>query len=350
MKNIVFTGGGTAGHIMPNLAIINEIKDKYNIFYFGSDGMEKKIITQHPEITFIEIPSTKFKRSLSPDNLLIPFKMMKNIKITKQKLKNISPVLIFSKGGYVSIPTCLAGQQLKIPTITHESDLTIGLANKLIAIKSKHICCSFKSTAEKYKKNAIFTGSPIRTSIFNGNKSIIRERHKITTNLPIILVVGGSQGATPINNFIWNNIEKLTQKFYVIHIVGKNNFNKSIKSSNYTQIDFASDIENYFDASDIVISRAGSNTIFELLAIQKPMVLIPLPKSKYSRGDQELNAKYFKEEKLATVIPQEKLDINNFIKILHTILKDKNEIVSNMKKANNYVGNQKIIELIKQYT
>ena len=350
MKNIVFTGGGTAGHIMPNLAIINDIKDEYNIFYFGSNGMEKKIISQYKFIQFVEIPSVKFLRNLSPQNLLIPLKMLKNIKIAKQKLIQISPVLIFSKGGYVSIPTCLAGQQLKIPTITHESDLTIGLANKIIAKKSKKICCSFKTTADKFKKNAIFTGSPIRREIFNGKKDIILNRHHIEKQTPIILIVGGSQGAKAINEFIWNNIDNLTKTYQIIHIVGKNNINDSIKQHNYTQIEFAQDIENYFQASDIVISRAGSNTIFELLAIEKPMILIPLPKSKYSRGDQVLNAEYFKNEGLAEILYQEKLEINEFKNVIDKILKNKPQIISKMKKANNYVGNKNIIEIIKNYT
>ena len=155
MKNIIFTGGGTAGHIMPNLAIISQLNN-FNIYYFGSNGMEKEIISKYKNITFIEIPSVKLIRSLNFKNLLLPFKLIKSIALAKKKIKEIKPALIFSKGGFVSIPASLAGQSLNIPVITHESDLSIGLANKLIARKSKALLCSFKETSEKYKKNSIY--------------------------------------------------------------------------------------------------------------------------------------------------------------------------------------------------
>jgi len=345
MKKIVFTGGGTAGHIMPNLAIIDELQG-YKIYYIGSNGMEKNIISQYPNIKFIEIPTVKFKRSLSPQNLLIPFKLISSINKTKKILKDINPNIIFSKGGYVSIPTCFAGHSLKIPVITHESDLSIGLANKVIAKKSKYLCCSFETTATKYKKNAIFTGSPIRNKILKGNKEIVLERHKIRNNNPTILIVGGSQGAKVINETIWNNIKTLTTKYNIIHIVGKNNINKSINCKNYYQIEFANDIENYFASSDLVISRAGSNTIFELLALQKPMILIPLPKTKHSRGDQVDNAKYFKSHQFANIIEQSQLNITTLEETIKNTLKNKYQFQKNMKNANNNIGNSTIIKLI----
>jgi len=346
MKKIVFTGGGTAGHIMPNLAIIDEIND-YKIYYIGSSGMEKDIISQYPHIEFIEIPVVKFIRSLNPKNLLIPFKLISSINKTKKILKKINPNLIFSKGGYVSIPTCLAANSLKIPIITHESDLSIGLANKIIAKKSKYLCCSFKTTADNFGKNAIFTGSPIRKKILLGNKSAIIQRHKINNTKPIILIIGGSQGAQAINKVIWDNIDNLSKDYNIIHIVGKGHINTSIKNNNYYQIEFANDIENYFTASDLVISRAGSNTIFELLALSKPMILIPLPKTKHSRGDQVDNAKYFVENNFANIIYQENLNYKLLKSTIESTLKNKTKFQNNMKNANNNIGNSKIINLIK---
>ncbi|MGN0961259.1 MAG: UDP-N-acetylglucosamine--N-acetylmuramyl-(pentapeptide) pyrophosphoryl-undecaprenol N-acetylglucosamine transferase [Christensenellales bacterium] len=346
MKTIVFTGGGTAGHIMPNLALIDELKD-FNIYYIGSNGMEKDIVTKYPNIKFIEIPSVKLIRSFTLKNFLIPFKLLKSISICKQILKEIKPDIIFSKGGYVSIPVCFAGYSQKIPILTHESDFSIGLANKLIARKSKYICCSFKATADAYGKNAKFTGSPIRKKILSGNKNIVINRHKISnTHQPIILIVGGSLGAQYINNFIWNNINELANKYTILHIVGRNNINKNINKSNYYQIDFANDIENYFALSDIVISRSGSNTIFELLALNKPMILIPLPQSSGSRGDQELNAKYFLECGYAELIKQDNLEINNLKKVITKILNNKNQYILKMKNANNSIGTNTIIKLI----
>lgn len=344
MKKIVFTGGGTAGHIMPNIAIIEQLKD-YDIYYMGSDRMEKSIITKMKNIKYIEIPSVKFIRSFNLKNLLIPFKLLKCINTCKNKLKEINPNIIFSKGGYVSIPVCLAGAKLKLPIITHESDLSVGLANKIIAKKAKYLCCSFKETADKFGKNSIFTGSPIRPSIMNGNKNIIFKRHNIVPNKPIILIVGGSLGAKSINECIWQNIEKLASKYIIIHIVGKNNLNNKIKAKNYIQIEFAQDIENYFDACNIAISRAGSNTIFELLALSKPMILIPLPLSA-SRGDQILNAENFQKNGFASVILQEDLNSNILIENIDKMLKNENMYISKMKSYNLKNGNEKIIKLI----
>ena len=169
MKKIVFTGGGTAGHIMPNLALINDLKGKAKIYYIGSKAMEKDIIKQN-NIPFYEIESTKLKRSLRLSNLLIPFKLLKAIKQSKKILKEIKPDVIFNKGGYVSLPVVFAAKKLNIKVISHESDMTLGLANKLCKNKSYLVCTSFEKTA-KNLNNGIFTGSPIRKEIFNGNKA-----------------------------------------------------------------------------------------------------------------------------------------------------------------------------------
>lgn len=347
MKNIVFTGGGTAGHIMPNLAIIEELHG-YNIYYFGSNGMEKEIISKYPKIKFIEIESVKFIRSLTPKNLLIPFKLIKSISKIKKELIKINPCLIFSKGGYVSIPTCLAGASLDIPILTHESDYTIGLANKIISKKSKYLCCSFEETAKKYKKNSIYTGSPIRKNILCGNANIIKDRHNIDSTKPLILIVGGSLGAQNINKVIWNNLEILNKKYNIIHIVGKNKINTSFKSkNNYIQLEFVSDIENYFSASDLIISRAGSNTIFELLTLAKPMLLIPLPK-KSSRGDQIINAKCFFKNNFANMILQEELSSDSLLKKIEETLTNKSKYIESIKKSKNPNGTKKLIQLIKE--
>lgn len=346
MKSIVFTGGGTAGHIMPNLAIIEDLKE-FKIYYLGSSGMERSIISKYPNIEFIEIPVVKFKRNLSPQNLLIPFKLINCIKKCKKILQKIKPSLIFSKGGYVSIPPCFAGHKLKIPVITHESDYSIGLANKIIAKKSRYLCCSFKDTAQKYGKNAIFTGSPIRKKILTGDKNKILSKLKIANNKPTILIVGGSLGAQTINKIIIDNIYRLTEKYNIIHIVGKKN-KQNINCSNYFQIDFADDIENYFSASDLVITRAGSNTIFELLALKKPMILIPLPKTKHSRGDQVDNANYFKSNKFSSIIYQEDLTIDLLEKEIVKTIQNKDNLINRIKNADHTIGNDTIIKLIKK--
>lgn len=344
MKKIIFTGGGTAGHITPNLAIIDKLKD-YKIYYMGTCGMEKDIVNNYKNITFLEIPAVKLIRSLTPKNLLLPFKLLKSIKTAKKIIKEINPSLVFSKGGFVSIPVCLAANSLKIPVLTHESDLTIGLANKIIAKKAKYLCCSFKETSDKYKKNSVYTGSPIREKIFHGNKLNILTKHKINTTKPIILVTGGSSGAKAINQAIWDNIDSLSKKYFVIHITGKKNINSNIQNKNYIQIDFTNQIEDYFAASDIVISRAGSNTIFELLSIKKPMLLIPLPKDQ-SRGDQILNAENFFNQGIANVLFQEAITKETLFNKIEETLLNKNNYINNMRKMQFTCGNDNIIKLI----
>lgn len=346
MKKIIFTGGGTAGHITPNLALIEYLKD-YEIYYLGSNGMEKSILQNYPQVKFVEIPAVKFVRSLTPKNLLLPFKLIKSIKTTKKIIKQINPSLIFSKGGFVSIPVCLAGSKLNIPIITHESDLTIGLANKIIAKKAKYLCCSFKQTSDNYKKNSIYTGSPIRKKILQGNKTNIINKYKIPQNKPIILITGGSSGSKAINNIIWNNIDALCKKYTIIHLTGRNNLNNEIKKDNYIQIDFTNNIEDFFDACDMVISRAGSNTIFELLALKKTMLLIPLPKDQ-SRGDQILNAEDFYNKKIANMIYQENLNNKSLLEKINETINNKNTYKENMKKIEFTNGNDKIIKLIKE--
>lgn len=346
MKKIVFTGGGTAGHITPNLAIIDKLKE-YEIYYLGTDGMEKEIVEKYKNIKFVEIPAVKFVRSLTPKNLALPFKLINSINKTKKILKEINPSLIFSKGGFVSIPPCLAANALKIPVITHESDLTVGLANKIISKKAKYLCCSFKETSDKFKRNSIHTGSPIRDKIFSGNKYNIINKYKLSTIKPIILVTGGSSGSKAINSAIRENIKELCKKYTIIHITGKNNIDNSLNVKDYIQIDFASNIEDFFAASDLVISRAGSNTIFELLALKKLMLLIPLPKTQ-SRGDQILNAENFYKNKIANLLYQENLNKESLFEKIEATLKNKHIYTENMKKLEFTCGNENIIKLIKQ--
>lgn len=341
MKKIVFTGGGTAGHIIPNLAIINDIKNRAQIFYIGSNGLEKKLV-QEKNIDFFEISSTKLKRSLSFSNLLIPFKLIKAYNEAKKILKKIKPDVIFSKGGYVSLPVVLASHKLKIDVIAHESDLTMGLANKLCKNKCKIICTSFETTA-KNLKNGLFTGSPIRKEIFCGNIQNAQKLFKQSTKKPTILVVGGSLGSKIINEIIFQIIDNL-KEFNFIHIVGKGN-KKEINKENYVQLEYADNIQDLFALADIVISRAGSNAVNEILALNKPNILIPLSK-KASRGDQILNAKYFQEKGYSKVIFEEDLNAINLIANIKNLYKNKEDYIKNMKQSNVKFANEKIIELL----
>lgn len=346
MKKIIFTGGGTGGHIMPNLAIIDEIKNKYEIKYIGSkNGMEREIITQN-KIPYFEITTCKLKRSLSPSNLLIPFKLMKGICEAKKILKKEKPDLLFSKGGFVSVPVVLAAKSLKIPIVSHESDYSIGLANKFTSKYSKAVCTSFEDTSKKIK-NGVYTGSPIRKEILRGNKNNVMDNLKLNKNLPTLLIVGGSLGSQSINKIIQDKSKEISKKFNIVHIAGKNN-NLSTTIKNYNILNFAKNIQDYYDLCDVVITRGGSNVIFELLALKKPMIIIPLEKG--SRGDQVLNANLFEKENLAIKLLENDIenDKNLLLNKLDFLYNNREKFKQSMsKKICN--GNKKIVEQIEKY-
>lgn len=350
MKKIIFTGGGSAGHVTPNLSLIEKLKNDYEIHYIGSvSGIEKEIISKYSFITYHPITTVKWIRKLTLKNLLIPFKLFKGINESKKIIKNLNPSIIFSKGGFVSVPVAFAGHKLKVPIIAHESDYSMGLANKLIYKKCNVMCFTFKDTFLNYKQKGVFTGTPLRQNIFTGNKNNILKNFKINLNLPTLLIFGGSLGAQAINKVVFETIDVVCKSFNVFHIVGKNNINKEINISNYHQIEFVNNIEDYFDIADIVVCRAGSNSIFELCALNKPMLLIPLPKTS-SRGDQILNAKYLTNKNLSMTLYQEDLTKKSFVNSINTLYSNRNKYKLNLQKEPNFNGTNKIVELIKKYS
>ena len=344
MKTIVFTGGGTAGHIYPNLAIKEGLGDGFSYHYIGGDGMEKKIISKFDDITYHTIHPVKLERKLTLSNLLIPFKLLKSIREARKILKEIKPDIIFSKGGFVSVPVAIAGKMLKLPIVSHESDLSMGLANKIILKCCTHMCCSFEQTT-KIDNKCIFTGQPIRKAVLCGNKKNLNFLDKLDKNKPNLLVVGGSSGAKFINNKVLNNIDSLLKTFNVIHLTGKQQV-KAIEKKNYIQIDYAENIGDFLSLADIVLSRAGSGAINEFLAVKKPMLLIPLSK-KCSRGDQIENAKLFNKLGYADVLTEEDYDDNLFLIKINNLYKNREKYIKNMKKSQTNNACDNIIKIIK---
>ncbi len=343
---IVLTGGGTAGHVVPHIALLDDLKKNFNeIVYVGSkSGMEKDLIEKQKNIKYYSVETTKFVRKKFWKNLLIPFKLCKGIHQSKKILKEEKPNVIFSKGGFVSLPVVIASKSLKIPVVAHESDLEMGLANRISKPYCKVICTSFEKTAQKCKK-AICTGSPIRKDMIK-DKQTAMSLLKIETKKPILVVTGGSLGSRFLNQKIWSEIHELTDKFFVIHLTGKNNFNEKLKNlKDYVQIEFSLDIGTILSCADIVVSRAGSNTIFELAVMKKPMLLVPLPKGN-SRGDQVDNAKYFNEQGLANFVTEEQLESEAILKHITQTFNEKEELVKNINNHNITVGNKKIIEIL----
>ncbi len=345
-KTIILTGGGTAGHVMVNINLENELKKYFdNIIYIGSKtGIEKELINSQTSYKYETINTTKFNRENFCKNFAVPFKLFSCIKEAKQLLKKYKPSIVFSKGGYVGLPVVIAAKQLGIPAICHESDLTMGLANKVGKLYATKICTSFKKTAEKGGKKCIHTSMPLKLSKLS--KQEAKNKLKISSNLPVLLVTGGSLGAKAINNFIFENIDDLTKKYYVLHLVGKGNLNGKLKNkTNYQQIEFSNDMWTIFKASDYAISRAGANTILELLSNEILTIFVPLPKS-VSRGDQIENAKYLETMGVSKTLLQENLTLDNLSNLLETLKTNIAEIKKAIKKQNICDGTKNIINLI----
>lgn len=344
MKKIIFTGGGTGGHIMPNIALIEKLKFKYDCKYIGSNNsMEQKLIT--PLVPFFSITTCKLKRSLSLSNLLIPFKLIKGIFQAKKILKAEKPDLVFSKGGYVAVPVVISAHMLKIPIVAHESDLSVGLANKLTQKYATTVCTSFEKTSKSIK-NGVYTGTPIRSEVLNGNAQNIKNTYHLNSNLPTLLVVGGSLGSKTINEIVYNNSKQLCKHYNILHITGENS-NLTSNIDNYHIIKSTNKMGDFYSASDVVITRGGSNVLFELLALKKPMLIIPLQKG--SRGDQVENAQEFKDKNFAKVLPEDELTQNNSLLLnnLDDLYKNKQFYINNMS-SQKQLGTQKIIAEIEK--
>jgi UDP-N-acetylglucosamine--N-acetylmuramyl-(pentapeptide) pyrophosphoryl-undecaprenol N-acetylglucosamine transferase len=323
MKSIVLTGGGTAGHVYPALAVAENLTN-CELHYIGGDGIEKEILSGYKKITYHTIPTVKFERKFTMRNLLIPFKLAKSIRCCRKILSEISPDVIFSKGGFVSVPVCLAGKLENIKIVSHESDLSWGLANKIILHCCDVMCTTFKETASSRKK-CVHTGQPIRAKIFAGKK-----QNFFDNNLPTILVLGGSLGATFLNNLVYKNLDALTKDYNILHICGAKNYSPKTHK-NYKLVPYANNIEDFYATCDIVIARSGSGVINELLALSLPMLLVPLSK-KSSRGDQIENARLFERQGYAQVLEEKNCSYNAIKNKINYLIKNKEKIQNKMKK------------------
>ena len=344
-QTIVLTGGGTAGHVCPNINLKNELKKYFNkIVYIGSvNGIEKKLIESQTDYEYQSIPTVKFVRKNIFKNILLPLKLSCAISKAKTILKKENPAIVFSKGGYVSLPVIIAASKLKIPVICHESDITMGLANKIASKYATVVCTNFSVTAKCDNPKFVYTGSPLPKS--NLTKTQAKEKLNIISPKPVLLITGGSLGAKAINEVIFDNIKKLTKKYYVIHLVGKDNFNKKINVPDYKQIEFSTDMWTIFKATDYAISRAGANTIIELLSNEILTVFIPLPKG-VSRGDQIDNAKFLEKNNLAKVIYQNELNFEKLQNTLNFLEKDAKNVRLAIKMQNFSDGTNRIIKQI----
>ena len=350
MKKIILTGGGTAGHVTPNIALLPDLKSEgYDIHYIGSyEGMEKKLITAQG-INYDGIATGKFRRYLSAKNLTDPFRVIKGFQQAKKLIRDYKPDVVFSKGGFVAVPVVLAAGHYHIPVIIHESDMTPGLANKICMRTAKKICCNFPETLKYLPKDkAVLTGSPIRHELLLGNKPAGLKLCGFNTSKPIILVVGGSTGAVKVNNAVRAILPELLKKYQVVHLCGKGKTDASLNGiDGYIQFEYISDqMRDLFAISDIVISRAGANAICELLALRKPNILIPLS-ANASRGDQILNANSFKEHGYSSVMTEEEITPEKLLAAVDDLYKNRQKYIDAMDSSPQSEAVDKIMALIK---
>jgi UDP-N-acetylglucosamine--N-acetylmuramyl-(pentapeptide) pyrophosphoryl-undecaprenol N-acetylglucosamine transferase len=349
MKRIVFTGGGTAGHVTPNIALIPKLKSLgYDIHYIGSyEGIERKLIEDY-RIPYYGISTGKLRRYFDLKNFSDPFRVIKGFMEAKQVLKTLKPDIVFSKGGFVSVPVVRAASSLKIPCIIHESDMTPGLANSLCIPVAKKVCCNFPETLQNLpEEKAVLTGSPIRAELTKGSKEKGLSMCGFHGGKPVIMVIGGSLGAAGINTLVREALPKLLDDFQIVHICGKEKIDNLLLSTDgYKQFEYVKeDLKDLFAIADIVISRAGANAICELLALRKPSLLIPLP-ARASRGDQILNAKSFEAQGFAMVADEDYLTAVTLTEKVHELYFTRQSYIESMQNSNQQDAIDKIVGLI----
>ena len=349
MKRIILTGGGTAGHVTPNIALLPRLRElQYDIHYIGSyNGIEKSLIEKQ-DIPYHGISSGKLRRYFSLQNFTDPFRVLKGFGEANKIIKELKPDVIFSKGGFVSVPVVIAGKRNHVPVIIHESDMTPGLANKISIPSAVKVCCNFPETLKALPEDkAVLTGSPIRQELMTGDKEKARSFCGFKETKPVILIVGGSLGAAAVNQAVRKILPKLLKEFQIIHLCGKGKLDYSLKGlDGYAQFEYIQDeLKDLFALSDIVISRAGANAICELLALRKPNLLIPLSASA-SRGDQILNARSFERQKFSMVLEEEELTDELLLSSIHKLYDSRESYIEAMNRSSQQSPIETIIGLI----
>ena len=346
---IVMTGGGTAGHVTPNIALMPALKSKgFEIYYIGSfDGIEKKLI-EETGIKYYGVSTGKFRRYFSLKNFTDPFRVLKGIREARNILKEISPDIVFSKGGFVGVPVVKGAGKLGIPCIIHESDYSVGLANKLCFSSADKICCDFPETLKTLPEGkGVLTGAPVRKDLLEGNAGNGRIVCGFEDDKPILMVTGGSLGAAAVNEAVRAALPELLKKYNVIHICGKGKTDAEFDGKKgYRQFEYVGrGLADLFAAADIVVSRAGANSVFELLALKKPNILIPLPGG---RGDQLLNAKSFEQQGYSMVVKQEDITTEYLIEKIDELYSRRETYISKMSESKQQDAIRVITDLISE--
>jgi UDP-N-acetylglucosamine--N-acetylmuramyl-(pentapeptide) pyrophosphoryl-undecaprenol N-acetylglucosamine transferase len=349
MKKIILTGGGTAGHVTPNMALIPRLQEAgFEILYVGSyEGIEKKLIMKEG-IPYRGISSGKLRRYFDLKNFTDPFRVLKGFGEAASIIKEFQPDIVFSKGGYVSVPVVRAAGMKHIPVVIHESDMTPGLANKLCFRAAKKICCNFPETMRLLPaEKAVLTGTPIREELGMGSREEGKKICGFEDDKPVLMVIGGSLGAQSVNETVRYALPRLLPYFNVVHICGKEKMdNLKLSVPGYKQFEYVkNELKDIFAMADIVVSRAGANSICELLALRKPNILIPLS-PRTSRGDQMLNARSFEQQGFSMVIDNDDLDEDILVETIDELYNNREKYMEAMSKSNLHSATDTIVKLI----
>ncbi|SFA80647.1 UDP-N-acetylglucosamine-N-acetylmuramylpentapeptide N-acetylglucosamine transferase [Lentibacillus halodurans] len=349
-ERILFTGGGTAGHVIVNLALIPVFqKEGWEIDYIGSkNGIERRLVESLDGVTYHPISTGKLRRYMSKENMKDPFKVFKGIMQAWRIIGKRKPSVIFSKGGFVSVPVIMAAKLRRVPAVIHESDYTPGLANRLSIPFAQKVLATFPETMDYLpEKKAEYVGAVIRDELFEGDKEIGLKLCGFTKEKPVLLIMGGSGGSEKINQTVRARLDQLLFEFQIAHICGQGKTDPSIDQKGYAQFEYVKDeLKDLFAVSDLVLSRAGANAIFEFLALRKPMLLIPLSKSA-SRGDQIINANSFKEKNYARVMEEEALTEESLVQELFKLKEQAPVIIDHMKHYESEKARGRVIDIIK---
>ncbi|AGC67812.1 UDP-N-acetylglucosamine--N-acetylmuramyl-(pentapeptide) pyrophosphoryl-undecaprenol N-acetylglucosamine transferase MurG [Thermoclostridium stercorarium subsp. stercorarium DSM 8532] len=351
MKTIVLTGGGTSGHVTPNIALIPRLINRgYDIYYIGSkNGIEKQLIEKEG-IPYYGISAGKLRRYFDVKNFTDIFRIIGGFGQSVSILRKIKPDVVFSKGGFVSCPVVWAAWVLGIPVIIHESDITPGLTNKLSMPFSRKVCYTFPET-EKHliREKACYTGLPVRDEIFSGNRMRGYKLCGFMGGKPVLMVIGGSQGSENINRAVRSALDELLKNYQIAHICGRGNVKPELENiKGYKQFEYVDrELPDIFACADVLISRAGATVLFEILSLKKPALLIPLSKNA-SRGDQILNANSFKENGYSEVLYEEDMTAETLVAKVNEVYKNRERYVKAMQNRNLQNPADKIVEIIEE--
>ena len=351
MKRIVLTGGGSAGHVTPHLALLPHLlKAGYDVHYIGTEnGIERGMIEKLDHVTYHAVKSGKLRRYHDWKNFTDPFRVVAGAFQSAHLMRKLKPDVCFSKGGFVSVPVVIGAWLNRVPTLCHESDLTPGLANKICSKFAKRVATTFPECAESLGKKGVFTGTPLRPELFSGSREKGLAMAHFTPDKPVLMMMGGSLGAQSVNKALRDALPALLPRMQVLHICGKKNLDESLNGlDGYYQIEFLSDeLPDAMAAADLILSRAGANALCEFQALGKPMLLIPYPKGA-SRGDQILNAASFERRGLARVMAQESMTAETLAAALIDLLDNGDSLRQALRDAPPADGTQAVLKLIEE--